>query len=666
MAKKGNPSKDTASSSPGNYENTADFENADSDGDLTEVHKPQGNREQGLDSKGLHIRCPHCSNEVELLVHTPFEEISCDSCGSFFNLCERDDNTQVASALQRVGQFELVSRLGIGGFGTVWKARDTELDRIVAVKLPRKGQLSDAEVEQFFREARAAAQLRHPNIVPVHEVGRHEGAFFIVSDLIRGATLSDWLTGKTPSPQEAVAMLLPVAEALQHAHQQGVIHRDLKPSNIMIDEEGRPYLMDFGLAKREFGEITMTVDGQVLGTPSYMSPEQADGKSHWTDRRTDIYSMGVMLFQMLTGELPFRGNAQMQIMQRLNDDAPKLRKLNRHIPRDLETICLKCLERDPNKRYSTAAALAAEFKRFLEGLPIKARPLSRPKRLARWARRKPALATIALLITAMALVGPTVAVFIESQRQRLSELLSEKNHLITRYADDRKQDTKRIGKLESELGIWEGKANPWEFWPPKAATTPRHNLMKRLYSKHYVKWEKIITSPDVQGWSLACGQLGLGILAQESGHNESAEQQLKAAKRTLEESIESYPSKPEFRQALGDCLRRLASLKSNSSPEESAEFLDAAIATYQYLAEDASQLRFLADWLDLKLRSATGNGFKEAGVSLNEADRISTMIEEKFPDDPVLLYELVCRISEVEPIFLENRGEEDENNDNQD
>ena len=329
---------------------------------------------------GLHIRCPHCSNPVELLTDTPFESITCRTCGSAFSLVDQDEQTREAPTLKRIGRFELVSRLGIGGFGTVWKARDTELDRTVAVKIPRKGQLAQEEIEQFFREARSAAQLRHPNIVPVHEVGRDDDTIFIVSDLIRGVSLSDWLSGATPNSHETAQLMAIVAEALHHAHQKGVIHRDLKPSNILLDDAGQPHVMDFGLAKREVGEITMTVDGHVLGTPAYMSPEQAAGEGHWTDRRTDIYSLGVILFRMLTGELPFRGNAQMQIHQRLTEDPPDPRQLNRHLPRDLCTICLKCLERDPNRRFATAKELADEFGRFMRREPILSRPISRVER----------------------------------------------------------------------------------------------------------------------------------------------------------------------------------------------------------------------------------------------------------------------------------------------
>ncbi len=340
-------------------------------------------------SRGLHIRCPHCSNPVELLSDTPFESITCRSCGSAFSLVDQEDHTREAPTLKRIGRFELVARVGLGGFGTVWKARDTELDRTVAVKIPRKGQLAREEVEQFFREARSAAQLRHPNIVPVHEVGRDADTIFIVSDLIRGVSLSDWLSGATPNSREIAQLMTTIADALHHAHQKGVIHRDLKPPNILLDDHGQPHIMDFGLAKREVGEITMTVDGHILGTPAYMSPEQAAGEGHWTDRRTDIYSLGVILFRMITGELPFRGNAQMQIHQRLTEDPPDPRKLNRHIPRDLCTISLKCLERDPNRRYPTAKELAEEFGRFLRREPILSRPISRTERVLRWAKRNP-------------------------------------------------------------------------------------------------------------------------------------------------------------------------------------------------------------------------------------------------------------------------------------
>ena len=225
----------------------------------------------------MHINCPHCKNPIEVVESPPPAEVVCPSCGSSFRLEGRSTKgTSLRPGQRDLGKFELLDIVGVGAFGTVYKARDPELDRIVAIKVPRAGNLGSKEdTDRFIREARSVAQLRHPSIVSVHEVGEVDRLPYLVSDFVQGVTLADLLSARLPGLRQAAELVAAVADALQYAHQQGVVHRDVKPSNILLDEKGDPHLMDFGLAKRDAGEITMTMDGQVLGTPAYMSSPRA-------------------------------------------------------------------------------------------------------------------------------------------------------------------------------------------------------------------------------------------------------------------------------------------------------------------------------------------------------------------------------------------------------
>ncbi len=303
-----------------------------------------------------------------------------------------------ARKIRRLGDYELLGQIAEGGMGIVYFARQISLNRTVALKMIRSGQLATAaESHRFRTEAEAAATLDHPNIVPIYEIGEHDGQQYFSMKLVEGGTLADLnaaqRTRDAPWQRRAADLMARVARGVHHAHQRGVLHRDLKPTNVLLDEEGEPHLTDFGLAKVLEGRPDFTQSLAVLGTPGYMAPEQAAGRVKELTTAADTYSLGAILYELLAGRQLCSGASTLEILKQVQENEPAApRKLNPAVAPDLETICLKCLQKAPEHRYASAQAFAEDLERFLRGEPIQARPIGSGERFVRWCRRKPALA----------------------------------------------------------------------------------------------------------------------------------------------------------------------------------------------------------------------------------------------------------------------------------
>jgi WD40 repeat protein len=426
---------------------------------------------------------------------------------------------------RRFGDYELLEEIARGGMGVVYRARQVSLSRIVAVKMLLGGRLATKDFVQRFRtESAAAASLQHPNIVAIHEVGFAEGQHFFAMDYVPGRTLAQLVAEGPMRMRQAAKYLQAVAEAIHFAHERNVLHRDLKPSNVLIDSAtDQPRLTDFGLAKRLEGNTELTLTGQVLGSPNFMSPEQATAKRGAVGKRSDVFSLGAILYYLVTGRPPFQGQTLTDVLdQVLNNEPLAPHLLTPRVSKDLETICLKCLEKDPGRRYQTAQELADELGRFLRDEPIRALPMTPLEHGWRWCRRKPALASLAAgiaLLLAIIAIGSSIAVLriiqerdaaqrerdlAKSEREKGNQGRYDSDMSLAQHAWDDGDLGRTLSLLEAHLpqsGEPDLRGFEWFYFRKLC-----EGQQRRTFSGHTQAVDSVAISPD--GTRIATGSAG--------------------------------------------------------------------------------------------------------------------------------------------------------------
>ena len=366
--------------------------------------------------------------------------------------------------LPTIRGYEVQEILGRGGMGVVFKARQLKLNRIVALKMLLAGAYAGAEeLARFQREAEAVAVLRHPNIVQVHDAGEMEGRPYLTMEYVEGGTLAQSLASTPQTPRRAAELIASLASAVQFAHQSGFIHRDLKPANVLLTMEGTPKIADFGLARSIHQSTQFTEAGARLGTPSYMAPEQAAGNASAIGPAVDIYALGAVLYEMLTGRPPLEGRVQAETIQKVIAEEPlPPSRVNRQVPRDLETICLKCLQKSPARRYASAQDLVDDLHRFLDGKPVLARPIGSFGRMVKWVRRRPTVATLLAVLLLSLGTAIVTGIFLWHQENVRQIELRHQAHVRQMETDRLRERTRQAIETPIKEAYELARAERWD------------------------------------------------------------------------------------------------------------------------------------------------------------------------------------------------------------
>jgi len=592
---------------------------------------------------------------------------------------------------QTFGQYELLEPIAKGGMGIVYKARQKTLNRIVAIKMILAGQFADqSDIDRFYAEAEAAAALSHPNIVAIHEIGEINGQHFFSMDFIEGKSLSGLIQENPVPPRRAAELTKIITETMEFAHEKGVVHRDLKPANVLLDKRQRPLITDFGLAKQVSNTSQLTMAGSIVGTPSYMPPEQAAGRIEDVGSWSDLYSIGAILYELLTGRPPFRAATPFEtIRQVLETEPPSPRLLNPNVPKDLETICLKCLQKERFRRYGSCQELSEELGRYLRGEPIHARPISQVARFWRLCKRNPltssaiAFAVVALIassiFTTAAYFRATAALakeeisfreanqavdeFLtsvgESKLAKLpggqpiqKELLDKALVYNERFLEQRANDPRvaneaarshfRVGKILTTLGQYDNALNP---------LTKAKEMQERLLTQKPRDEERL---------------KALGDTLTQLGQIWTRKQDYKAASGDFDEAVQirdrlvsKFPENAEYQRGLANAHMNAGMLAFNMAQIQADDkVFDALIASardhFQKMQDIRQQLLARNDLAE-KLQQNVKRDFAKGEYNLGHLTRDGDQLNEAIKHYQAAASALE-EVLEVDPIDLENQS----------
>jgi tetratricopeptide (TPR) repeat protein len=590
--------------------------------------------------------------------------------------------------------YEILEEIGRGGMAVVYKARQAGLNRFVALKMIHAATAPET-LARFRREAETVARLDHPNIVKIHEVGDLQGQPYLALEYVGGGSLAGKLTGPLP-PRIGAALIQTLAMAVEHAHERGIVHRDLKPSNVLLSVDGSseggavqastpsvwvPKISDFGLAKDLTRELAQTHTGAIMGTPSYMAPEQATGRMHQVGPAADVYALGAMLYELLTGRPPFQGTTLLEALEQTRSREPvPPSRLQSAVPRDLETICLKCLQKDPHKRYASARALAEDVRRFLTGESIRARPVPRWERAYKWARRRPAVAGL-LALASVTLAAIVVGLWLHTtrlgaavRRAEAGEARADINYQQAREAINQmlgrldkfhatgvpQVEALRLGLRKDALAFYQGIARVEEDAGParRFDLARAYVLMSRvqessagyavLMQARRLLEELITEEPDNLDFRSELGQCftGLGTAAAMSGRDEECEPFRVRALQVYDELCRAHPDNTSWQRARAVCHTNLGvCCHTEKRLSEAESHWQEALRIVEELArqnpeEDATSLQLAIGYANLALLYANTDRFEKSFALFAKAEACLTSLARAHPEGTTYRYPL--------------------------